>query len=148
MGYTLNREYQKSLLDVYSVTSQTIGSGQVITYPNINIDTGCSIEFAPGTSSVQIVKPGVYQVEFEGVATAEEAGVVTIQIQRDGVNIPAATASVTYANTTNLATLNVGTLIKVLPSCCAVQNHPVITIVNTGVGTVFNSAKLIITKLC
>lgn len=147
MGNTMNKNYQKSLLDVYSTTAQTLITGQAVAYTGINVDTGCSIEYLSPTSA-RIVKPGVYKVSFIGVASASVVGNVTLQIQRDGVLIPAATATETYANTTDLHSFAIETLVKVLPSCCVVQNQPVISVVNTGVGAVFNTTKLMVTKVC
>lgn len=147
MGNTMNKNYQKSLLDVYSTTAQTLITGQAVAYTGINVDTGCSIEYLSPTSA-RIVKPGVYKVSFIGVASASVVGNVTLQVQRDGVLIPAATATETYANTTDLHSFAIETLVRVPPSCCVIQNQPVISVVNTGVGAVFNTAKLMVTKVC
>lgn len=40
------------------------------------------------------------------------------------------------------------TIIKVPPSCCAVDNTANLTLVNTGVAAIFTNVNINITKLC
>jgi hypothetical protein len=121
MGCT-NRQYQKSLLSASS-GSQTILTNATIPFNTINLLDGYSIQ-STGGSTISLVKPGVYLVSVDAnVAESGTAGIISMQIQKNGVNINGAKASVDSSATGDAENIHVTTLVKVLPSCCMVDNN-------------------------
>lgn len=144
---TTVKQYQKSLLSAYSNT-QTIGADNAIPFNEINLLNGCSINFSAGTSTINLVKPGIYLITVDAtVSDVDVAGVVTIQINRNGVQIPGAIVSDTAAIDTNYS-MSITTLVKVLPSCCAIDNQTNITVVNSGIEATYSNTNISIVKLC
>lgn len=149
MGYTTNKQYQKSVLNAYTNTSQTLVANQAIAFNNINVLNGCSIDFTAGTTSVELQKPGVYLVTVDSsVAESGTAGVITMQLQNNGVNVNGAVSNIDSTAAGDINGMSFSTVIKVLPSCCAVNNTVTLTVLNTGVGAVYSNANITIIKLC
>ena len=144
---TASKQYQKSLLNAYSNT-QVVGVDSNVIFNQINILNGSSIDFNAGTSVVTLAKPGVYLITIDAnISDVDAAGVVTLQINKNGVQIPGAIVNTTAAIDTNYS-VNMTTIVKVLPSCCAIDNSANITIVNTGIETTYSNVNISIVKLC
>jgi hypothetical protein len=142
-----NRQYQKSLLNASS-GSQTLLTNATVPFTTTNLLDGCSIQFTGG-STISLVKPGVYLVSVDAnVAESGTAGIISMQIQKNGVNINGAKASVDSSATGDAENIHVTTLVKVLPSCCMVNNNANITVLNSGVGAVYSNANITVVKLC
>lgn len=149
MGYTTNRQYQKSLLSAYTITNQTLTTGQTIAFNNANVLNGCSIDFNAGSSAIQLRKPGVYLVTVDAsVAESGTAGIITMQLQRNGTNVNGAKSSIDSTTAGDVNGMSFNTIVKVLPSCCSVDNTTTLTVLNTGVGAVYSNANITIVKLC
>lgn len=149
MGYTINRAYQKSVLNAVSTTTETLTTGQLLPFTNINILNGCSINYVAGSSSIQLKKPGVYLISVD--ATAAEsgtAGTVTMQLQKNGVNVEGATSSSNSAAVTDFNGMSFSTVVKVLPSCASIDNTTTLTVLNTGVGAIYSNTNITVVKLC
>lgn len=65
----------------------------------------------------------------------------------DTVVVPEALAVATSASTTDYVNLAFTTLVRVKPSCCAVDNTTTLTFLNTNEDILFN-ANVVITKVC
>lgn len=144
-----NNLYQKSLLNTYTNTSQTVTTGANIRFDNINVLDGCSIDFNAGTTSITLEKAGVYLVTIDAtVSDAGTPGAVGLQINRNGAGVNGATSRVVTTASTDVYPLGVSTLVKVLPSCCAVDNTTVLTISNIGLSAIYANANLTVVKLC
>lgn len=142
-----NNQYQKSVLSASS-GAQTLLTNANIPFNTTNLLNGVSIEFNGGTT-ISLVKPGVYLISVDAnVAEAGTAGLISIQVQKNGVNINGAKASVDSSATGDAENIHVTTLVKVLPSCCMVNNNANITVVNNGVGAVYSNANITVVKLC
>jgi hypothetical protein len=142
-----NNQYQKSVLSASS-GSQTLLTNANIPFNTTNLLNGVSIEFNGGTT-ISLVKPGVYLISVDAnVAEAGTAGLISMQVQKNGVNINGAKASVDSATTGDAENIHVTTLVKVLPSCCMVNNNANITVVNNGVGAVYSNTNITVVKLC
>ena len=149
MGYAINRQYQKSILNAYTITNQTITTNQTVDFNNTNILNGCSIDFNSGSPSIYLRKPGVYLVTMDAsVAEAGTAGVITMQLQRNGVNVNGAQASIDSTAAGDTDSMSFTTVIKVLPSCCSVDNTTTLTVLNTGVEAIYSNANVTVVKLC
>lgn len=58
-----------------------------------------------------------------------------------------ALSSDTSASTTDVRNISFTKVIRVNPSCCAVNNQANLTFVNTGLGAIYTNANVVITKL-
>lgn len=142
-----NNQYQKSVLSASS-GAQTLLTNANIPFNTTNLLNGVSIEFNGGTT-ISLVKPGVYLISVDAnVAEAGTAGLISMQVQKNGVNINGAKASVDSSATGDAENIHVTTLVKVLPSCCMVNNNANITVVNNGVGAVYSNTNITVVKLC
>jgi hypothetical protein len=136
-------------INCLSATSanQTILSNTAIPFNTINLLQGNSIDFSGGTS-ILLDKPGIYLINVNAnVLEASTTGTITMQIQKNGVNINGAVASANSASTTDSENLSIMTLVKVLPSCCMVDNNANITVLNICVASVYSNANITIVKL-
>lgn len=149
MSYTMNKLYQKSILNAYSTTNQTLTTDQVIDFTNTNILDGCSISYISGSSSIKLNKAGVYLVTVDAIAAESgTAGTVTMQLQKNGNDINGAKSSSNSAAITDFNGMSFSTVVKVLPSCQAVDNTTTLTVLNTGVGAIYSNANITVIKLC
>lgn len=153
MGYTYNQAYQKSTLNAYNAATQSVAVNGLVNYTNHNVHSGCAIEHVDGGTSVRIRKPGLYLVEFnsEVVATTiPTSGGTTIfaTLQRNGETVPGATSGVTPSVANNFSNLGFTTIVRVRPSCCAVDNDTVLTVANTGIAANYINANINVVKLC
>jgi hypothetical protein len=144
-----NNRYKKSILNAYTNQTQVLTTGQTLKFNNINISDGSSIDFDAGTGSVTLRSPGVYLVIVNATgAESGTAGLVTIQLQRNGVNVNGASSSSTSSAVTDFRSVNFSTPIKVLPSCASIDNSTVITVLNSGVGATYSNVNITVIKQC
>ena len=147
MANVISEQYKKSLLNTYTNTTQAVVADGLLRFDNINIDTGCSIDFTAGSNSVTLDKPGAYLVLADVTFNTDAAGVATIQINKNGNAINGATASTTTVIGNNYS-MDASTIVKVLPSCAVVDNTAVITVANTGIAATYTNVNIIVIKLC
>ena len=94
---TTSKQYQKSLLNAYSNT-QVVAQNNNILFNETTILNGCSIDFTAGTGVVTLEKPGVYLITVDAnVSDVDAAGVITVQINKNGTQIPGAITNITAA---------------------------------------------------
>lgn len=78
----MNNIYKKSTLQAWNLSAQAAAVNDVLKFNNSQ-KTGCAVEFANGTGSVTIRKPGLYQIAFNGIAVESgTAGDVAVQLQK------------------------------------------------------------------
>ena len=135
------------MISSYNITSQDVAVNGLLTFTTDRILTGCTI--TRNGPTFQLNKPGYYYVTFnaDGAATTTPGDVV-IALQNNGVTIPGAMATVTVAAADDATNLAFSTIVKVPPSCCAIDNTAMLTLVNTGVAATFTNVNINITKLC
>lgn len=137
------------MISSYNITEQAVATGGLLTFTTNRILTGCTVTHAEGTTSFQLNKPGYYYVSFNGIAApTTAAGDVTVQLLSNTSPVPGAIATFSSTATTDLGNLSFATIIKVLPSCCAIDNTTTLTLTNSGVDSTYNNVNLSITKLC
>lgn len=137
------------MISSYNITEQAVATGGLLTFTTNRILTGCTVTHAEGTTSFQLNKPGYYYVSFNGIAApTTAAGNVTVQLLSNTSPVPGAIATFSSTATTDLGNLSFATIIKVLPSCCAIDNTTTLTLTNSGVDSTYNNVNLSITKLC
>lgn len=136
------------MINSYSLISQAVAADGILNFDTTRILTGCTVKHADGTPTFTLTKPGYYYVTFNGTITDTAAGIVTVQLLNGGVAVPGAEASITNTATTDERSFSFTTIVRVLPSCCAIDNTSTLTVANTGIAATYSVANINITKLC
>ena len=135
------------MISSYNTTSQAVATNGLLTFTTDRILTGCTA--TRNGQTFQLNKPGYYYVTFNAVAAATDTvGLLTVDLYNNGIAVPGAEASFTTTTAGNEATYAFSTIIRVPPSCCAVDNTAHLTVVNTGVDATYSNVNINITKLC
>ena len=135
------------MLSSYNNTSQDVAINGLLTFTTDRILTGCTA--TRNGQTFQLNKPGYYYVTFnaDGAATTAVGDIVVV-LQNNGLAVPGAIATFTTTVADDATNLAFSTIIRVPPSCCAVDNTANLTLVNTGVAATFTNVNINITKLC
>jgi hypothetical protein len=135
------------MISSYNNTSQDVAINGLLTFTTDRILTGCTA--TRNGQTFQLNKPGYYYVTFnaDGAATTAVGDIVVV-LQNNGVAVPGAIATFTTTVADDATNLAFSTIIRVPPSCCAVDNTANLTLVNTGVATTYTNVNINITKLC
>ena len=136
------------MISSYEATTQTIATGGAYVFGTNRISTGCTIAHNAGSTTFTLAKPGYYYVTFNTTFTTDATGDATVELQNGGVAVPGASATETVTTIGNTKSLAFSTIIRVLPSCCAVDNSTTLTFVATGIDLTASTANVNITKLC
>ena len=134
------------MISSYNITTQLVAVDGLLTFTTDRILTGCTV--TRNGPTFQLNKPGYYYVTFNADASSATVDAITVELQNNGIAIPGATATITPAAVGNTMNFAFATIIKVPPSCCAVDNTANLTLVNTGVAATFTNVNINITKLC
>ena len=134
------------MISAYTTTNQLVAIDGLLDFDTNRITTGCTVKHVDGTPAFTLTKPGYYYITFNGTITDTAAG--TVELLNGGVAVPGATASATVAATTDEHSVSFATIIRVLPSCCAIDNTTTLTVANTGIAATYSVANINITKLC
>lgn len=135
------------MISSYNNTSQEVAINGLLTFTTDRILTGCTA--TRNGQTFQLNKPGYYYVTFnaDGAATTAVGDIVVV-LQNNGVAVPGAIATFTTTVADDATNLAFSTIIRVSPSCCAVDNTANLTLVNTGVAATYTNVNINITKLC
>ena len=136
------------MINSYNSATQSVASGAAYVFDTNRIVTGCTVGHAAGTPTFTLTKPGYYYISFNTTFTTAETGEVTVELQNNGVAVPGANASETVAVVGDVGSMSFATIIKVLPSCCAIDNTANLTFVVTDTALSVTTANVNITKLC
>ena len=135
------------MLSSYNNTTQDVAINGLLTFTTDRVLTGCTA--TRNGQTFQLNKPGYYYVTFnaDGAATTAVGDLIVV-LQNNGVAVPGAIATFTTTVADDAVNIAFSTIIKVPPSCCAVDNTANLTLVNTGVAATFTNVNINITKLC
>ena len=135
------------MLSSYNNTTQDVAINGLLTFTTDRILTGCTA--TRNGQTFQLNKPGYYYVTFnaDGAATTAVGDLIVV-LQNNGVDIPGAIATFTTTVADDAVNLGFSTIVRVPPSCCAVDNTANLTLVNTGVAATYTNVNINITKLC
>ena len=135
------------MISSYNNTSQEVAINGLLTFTTDRILTGCTA--TRNGQTFQLNKPGYYYVTFNANGAATTAvGDIVVVLQNNGVAVPGAIATFTTTVADDATNLAFSTIIRVPPSCCAVDNTANLTLVNTGVAATYTNVNINITKLC
>lgn len=135
----------------YNATGVTVPANTAVKFENVVVETGCTATATPGTTTINLNKPGYYMVQFNGygaASTAAATGTVEITMYNNGVEVPYASSSNSSTTTTDVEDIGFSTIVRVLPSCPSIDNDVAITFVNTGTSALFYNTNVVVTKLC
>lgn len=138
----------KNVLNTFTSTTANVLTSSPINFLQNDVLSGCVIKYVEGTPTIAIKTPGIYLINFSAVGYASGGtGVVTVTMQNRGVNVPSALSTVGTSAAAAQGTFNFSKVIKVLPSCCNIDNTANLTFINSGVPATFTSANVNIIKL-
>jgi hypothetical protein len=135
------------MISSYNNTTQAVAVDGLLAFTTDRILTGCTV--TRNGQTFQLNKPGYYYITFnaDGAATTAVGDIVVV-LQNNGVAVPGAIATFTTTVADDATNLAFSTIIRVPPSCCAVDNTANLTLVNTGVAATYTNVNINITKLC
>ena len=136
------------MISRYNSATQAIATGEAYVFDTNRITTGCTVGHAAGTSTFTLTKPGFYYVTFNTTFTTDATGDVTVELRNGATPIPGANGTETIATAGDTSSLAFATIIRVLPSCCAIDNTATLTFVVDGIAIDATIAAVQITKLC
>ena len=136
------------MINSYVSTTQTVDSGAAYVFDTNRIVTGCTVGHTPGSTTFTLTKPGYYYVIFNTTFTTTTTGEATVELQNGGVAVPGANGTETVTTAGNTKSIAFATIIRVLPSCAAIDNTTTLTFVATGIALDVTTANVNITKLC
>lgn len=102
------------MIESYTNTSQTIAPEGLLSFATNDVLTGCTVLHSAGSTSFTLKRPGFYYVSFTGTGaiTGTTAGAITVNLLKNGVALPGATATQTSASATDIRTVNFQKLSK------------------------------------
>ena len=131
----------------YTNTDQAVVTDGGLVYNVDEIKTGCTVAHTAGTSPFTLNRPGYYYVTVTAVAGATTTGDVQLTLYNKSTPVDGALATANSTGLDNVVDLTLNAIIKVLPSCCAIDNTAILTVVNTGVDATYSNTTISITKI-
>ena len=136
------------MISTFNSTTQTVDVGGAYVFDTNRIVTGCTVGHIPGTSALILNKPGYYYITFNTTFTTATTGDATVELQNGGISVPGANATETVTTAGDTKSISFTTIVKVLPSCPAIDNTTTLTFVATSIALDASTASVSITKLC
>ena len=136
------------MISAYNSTTQTVEVDGAYVFDTNRIATGCTVGHVPGTTTFTLTKPGYYYVTFNTTFTTATTGIATVELRNGGTVVPGATGSEIVTTAGDTKSIAFATIIKVLPSCPAIDNTTTLTFVATTLELEATVATVNITKLC
>lgn len=137
------------MLNSYITTSQTLGVNGILEFDMNGQYCGCAIKHTAGSTTFYLTKPGFYKIDFNGTAsaTATTTNPIIIQLYDGTELVPGAVASSLSGATDTPVNLAFSAIIRVRPSCCAIDNNQALIFRNIGIEATYSNANVIITKI-
>ncbi len=139
---------EKSSLNAASIVEQSVVANGFVEYPINNLLTGTAIKHTAGSTSVTLVR-GLYLVSVNADIVPAAAGNVGLQLLATTESTSAVingAQSVVTGTADTAVNIAFTTLIRVRPSCCAVNNSTSIQVQATSAATINNSS-IVVVKL-
>lgn len=137
------------MIDAVNVATQSVAPNAVVLFNSTRIHTGCSARHEPGSGRFALLKPGVYEVEFNAnvsIPTGGAVGPITLSIVQDGEAVAGSKMILTPAAVNELGNVSATTLARVYEQCCcsslSVRNDTPATTINV------QDANLIVARHC
>lgn len=134
----------KSLIDVATTSSSAVVTNGTLPLATIVRRRGCDVNLSGNSVAITDCGSNYYLVIVTATFTAPVAGVVTLNLQQNGVNVTGATASTTVATaTTEVRSISFPAIIRTFNN----RGIDSLSIVNSGVGATFSNIAMTVNKL-
>lgn len=131
----------KSLIYVAMQTPTAVAVNGIIPLGTIARRYGCNCNL--NGNGIAINGQGYYDVDVSVEAVPDAAGTVTVQLLKDGVAVPGATAAATVAAVANTVTLAFPATVRL--GCCSTGS--VLTLLLTGAASTVNNVAARVEKI-
>lgn len=131
----------KSLIYVAMQTPTAVAVNGIIPLGTIVRRYGCNCNL--NGNGIAINGQGYYDVDVSVEAVPDAAGTVTVQLLKDGVAVPGATATATVAAVANTVTLAFPATVRL--GCCSTGS--VLTLLLTGAASTVNNVAARVEKI-
>lgn len=131
----------KSLIYTAMQTPTAVAVGGIIPLGTIVRRYGCNCNL--NGNGIAINGQGYYDVDVSVEAVPDAAGTVTVQLLKDGVAVPGATAAATVAAVANTVTLAFPATVRL--GCCSTGS--VLTLLLTGAASTVNNVALRVQRI-
>ena len=136
------------MISSYNSTTQTVEVDGAYVFDTNRVATGCTVGHTPGTSTFTLNKPGYYYITFNTTFTTATTGVATVELRNGGIAVSGAIGAETVTTAGDTKSISFSTIVRVLPSCPAIDNTATLTFVATTLELDATDASVSITKLC
>ena len=132
-----------ALLNAVNTATQAVVANGFIAYTSTNVKQGCGIRFNDGSNTISLKGNGIYLVEVNADVVPTNAELITMQLLKNNVVVPAAKATVTGV-ASSTSSLSFSTLIKVPCSCNCVDNTANLQVQLTALANVTNASIVVV----
>ena len=132
-----------ALLNAVNTATQAVVANGFIAYTATNVKQGCGIRFNDGSNTISLKGNGIYLVEVNADVIPTNAGLISMQLLKNNVVVPAAKATVTGV-ASSTSSLSFSTLIKVPCSCNCVDNTANLQVQLTALANVTNASIVVV----
>ena len=132
-----------ALLNAVNTATQAVVANGFIAYTATNVKQGCGIRFNDGSNTISLKGNGVYLVEVNADVVPTNAELISMQLLKNNVVVPAAKATVTGV-ASSTSSLSFSTLIKVPCSCNCVDNTANLQVQLTALANVTNASIVVV----
>lgn len=132
-----------ALLNAVNTATQAVVANGFIAYTATNVKQGCGIKFNDGSNTISLKGNGIYLVEVNADVVPTNAELITMQLLKNNVVVPAAKATVTGV-ASSTSSLSFSTLIKVPCSCNCVDNTANLQVQLTALANVTNASIVVV----
>lgn len=124
----------KSLIQVANQSSQTVAPNSIISLGSVQRRYGCNLRLSG--NAIEAEGPGYYTVDASISVAPTAAGLVTVALFDNGVQVPGAIAYGSVTTAGNPTTLPITTTLR--QGCCCDSADTLTLVLITGEGTVQN----------
>lgn len=132
-----------ALLNAVNTATQAVVENGFIVYTATNVKQGCGIRYNDGSNTISLKGNGIYLVEVNADVVPTNAGLISMQLLKNNVVVPAAKATVTGV-ASSTSSLSFSTLIKVPCSCNCVDNTANLQVQLTALANVTNASIVVV----
>lgn len=132
-----------ALLNAVNTAIQAVVANGFIAYTATNVKQGCGIRFNDGSNTISLKGNGIYLVEVNADVVPTNAELISMQLLKNNVVVPAAKATVTGV-ASSTSSLSFSTLIKVPCSCNCVDNTANLQVQLTALANVTNASIVVV----
>ena len=136
---------------IYSNTASTttVNAAAPLSFTTDTVKT-CNIRHSEGGTSFTLSRRGQYLVQFNAsvsIPSGGSASLLSVKLQRNGVDVPGAISSFYSAADTDVGSLSFSAIVGVGCSCPVVNSSTALTLVNGEARAEFSNFAVTITKL-